>query len=1253
MRRATLLPLVPRLTVEWAAREPATRWRLRNGSMAFADISGFSRLSEQLAERGPAGTEELSELINGSFESIVDAATDHGGDVLKIMGDAVLVWYEGDGHEIRAAASCAAMHASLARPLFTSTGRPVRLRMSAGAHTGTFMFAMTAGTHRELVVCGDSASVVMRCEKIANAGQTLVSHDLAARLPARCLGPHRGIGRLLRRIDVEVPAPPSAVPRPRLPDLAPYVPASHQELIAIGRPGEHRQGGISFLSIAGVDAVLADEGPDAVVEMVCRVTDAVDRATERWETQFLSSDNAADAVGLMITAGVPSSVGHDEERLLRTVRQVVDECPELDLRAGVNRGRIYTDFIGSTVRRGFTTIGDAVNLSARLMQGAARREIVASRAVLDWSDTRFEERPLPPFRVKNRVSLVEASVVGEIGERKERGAAHDLPFTGREREMAVLEAAADAAVAGAGSVLVVCGEPGIGKSRLVVELQKRRADLPVLRLAADEYTATVPYSLVRDLLAHLGEFDPEAEPAAVGESLRRWVARVATDELQWLPLLATALGAVTAPTRAVDDLAEEFRSARLRASAAAVIDRAIASPTLVVVEDAQWIDEASAELLAVAVRNVADRPRLVCLLVSGSDLPAWASAAPTVQVGALDADESRRLAAAVGTGQLGARQIDTLAERAGGNPLFLSNLIEAVETSGASDALPSTIESVITQRVDNLEPRDRLLLREAAVAGMDIDLPLLGRVLGQQRVGRADVWRRLQPFLARAGPGHLRFEHGLYQRVAYDGLSFRRRREIHLALGEQLELTGAEPAVLSLHFWRAEAHERAFHWSSVAAAAAHRSYANVEAAELYRRALTSADRAGAAASERINLAESLGDVLELTADYEGAAVAYRDARVAATHAPPIALARLHRKHGVLRERAGAYADALRWYGRAIRLLERSDDRSELTELAELELAYAGVRYRQGRVGDARQLVERAIGRAAVLDERVLGHAYYLLTVIELAFGDTAAASGRIALGYLEQTGDLVQQANLFNNLGMAAYFAGDWDSALADYGRSRDLGRRAGDMVLEATVANNIGEILSDRGELDLAIEQFEAAFDAFESAKYPIGVGIVLGNLGRARLRQGDPTAARQLLDEARTLLESINAGALLGETIVRLAECSLATGHAEEALALAGEAEHRLHSSPDPFVTIGQHRARAEALLALGRYHDAHVAADEAVSLASAAGATFDEARALSVRAAVRRAIAEGADQDARRSRDLLAALGARPPVSRGTRR
>jgi tetratricopeptide (TPR) repeat protein len=621
-----------------------------------------------------------------------------------------------------------------------------------------------------------------------------------------------------------------------------------------------------------------------------------------------------------------------------------------------------------------------------------------------------------------------------------------------------------------------------------------------------------------------------------------------------------------------------------------------------------------------------------------------------MRLDALDDSDTRHLAGAASTGRLAHRDLERLVGRSGGNPLFLANLVDAASASGQVESLPSTIESLITQRIDHLDGRDRVLLREAAVAGMDLDLPLLTRVLGAHVVGRSEAWRRLSPFLARMGPGRLRFQHGLYQRVAYEGLSFRRRREIHLALGNALEQDRAEPAVLSLHFWRARDDTRAYRWSRTAAVGAQRAYANAEAVELYQRALACAPRAGVSEPDIAELAEALGDVLELTADYDGAGVAYSEARQAAGTALARTTARLHRKVGELRERTGGYPDALRWYRRALRVLDGDGSvPADRAELAEVELAYAGTRYRQGKALEAREWAVRAVGHATEAgDDRALGHAYYLLTIIDVALGDTSPPSGGVALDLLAREGDLVQQAKLYNNLGIAAYFAGDWDAALAQYERCRDLARRAGDLVLEATVVSNIGEILSDRGQLTEAIELFEEAREAFARAKYSIGVALTTGNLGRATLRGGDADEASRLLADARRKFESIHAGSFVAETLVRLAECAIGAGDPDGALAFVGHAEQGLRITPDSFVAVGAARVRAEALLAAGRLTEAAMSADESVRMARQAGALFEQARSLEVRASVARALAAAAATDGDEAAELLARLGVRQRTS-----
>ena len=172
-------------------------------------------------------------------------------------------------------------------------------------------------------------------------------------------------------------------------------------------------------SIGGTDDVLALDGPERVcTPSSTDVTDVVDRATERWGTQFLSSDNAANAVGLMLTAGVPTSVGerrgapaaHGASRSSTTAR--TSTCASASTADGSTPASS-----ARPIRRGFTAIGDAVNLSARLdAAGAFSPDRRRPRRPGLLGDP-LRGAPLAPFRVKNRVSLVEAAVVGAVVER--------------------------------------------------------------------------------------------------------------------------------------------------------------------------------------------------------------------------------------------------------------------------------------------------------------------------------------------------------------------------------------------------------------------------------------------------------------------------------------------------------------------------------------------------------------------------------------------------------------------------------------------------------------------------------------------------------------------------------------------------------------------------------------------------------------------------------------------------------------------
>ncbi len=177
-----LAPYFPRLTIDWLHNSPEVRFREVLGSVAFVDISGFTKLSEGLAKHGKVGAEELTATIGTCFVSLLDIAVANGGRLLKFGGDALLLLFTGEAHEARACRA-ASRHAPRSCGWWAAStvlGQRVSLRMSVGVHSGRFHFFLVGDSHRELIVTGPGASTTVTMEGTAEAGEIVISPDTAA-----------------------------------------------------------------------------------------------------------------------------------------------------------------------------------------------------------------------------------------------------------------------------------------------------------------------------------------------------------------------------------------------------------------------------------------------------------------------------------------------------------------------------------------------------------------------------------------------------------------------------------------------------------------------------------------------------------------------------------------------------------------------------------------------------------------------------------------------------------------------------------------------------------------------------------------------------------------------------------------------------------------------------------------------------------------------------------------------------------------
>jgi class 3 adenylate cyclase/tetratricopeptide (TPR) repeat protein len=1195
---APFRPYVPRLAARWDTDAPGARARVLDASLLGLDISGFTALSERLAERGKPGAEELIVLISRCYSGLIDIAERYGGDVLKFRGDALLLLFEGDGHERRAALAALGMQSFVAQGgAAEATVGPVHLSMAGGLVSGPCHFFLVGRHQRELVVCGPSASATLELEDAAEAGEVLVSARTAEALEG-LVAKQRGDAFLLRPGAGPAELPPRPNDPPGDPGLAELVPPTLREPIEEDAvEAEHRRATAAFVKFSGTDALVAD--PDGAAQALGELADVVSAETFERSLTWLESDIDRDGGKLYLVAGAPASSSDDEERMLRALRVIVDAHAALPIAVGVNRGPVLAGPIGAPTRRTYAVMGDTVNLAARLAARAAKGEILATADVLERSRARFATQSRQ-FLMKGKSRPVTGYSVGELAEETVADARPDLPLIGRDAELAVLREALEEARMRQSRAVELVGDAGAGKSRLLEELVAQAAGFQVLRTRCEAYSASTPFAPLETLLRPLVGILPDDAPDAAGAKLTSFVQGVMPDLAQWLPLLALPFGANVPSTPEVDEIEPTFRRDRLHDVLETFLTRVLLMPTAIVVEDTHWLDDAS-QLVLARLAQPGPRPWLLLTTRRPSGMPLGGTA---IELDPLGAEAARELALlAAGELALSDADLAALTERAGGNPLFIRELALAPADAAG---LPETVESLLTSRIDTLQPSDRLLLRHAAVIGPSFGLDLLEETLTED-AGDPERWSRLADFVAWDGPSHLRFRHDLVHAAAYDGLAYATRREIHALVGETLERRSFDPAldadVLSLHYLAAEEWEKAWRYAVVAGDDARSKYANVDAGTCYERALAAAGGLQPSDEELARVCEALGDVRELAAHYEVADAAYARAAEQGAEA-----ARLARKRGVVAERQGRYDDALALYDGAI-----SD--AEPAERVLLRLGRAIVLYRQGRIDDSADTAEAAAKEATELgDHEGLANAFYIRAAAE---GDRGGPAGDFldrALPIFQELGLLHRQATVLNNMGVRAFYEGRWDDAVSHYQGAAAVSRRAGDVLTVGHTTTNHGELLLHRGRLEEAEDMLDAALRTYRAATFPIGEALVLVYLGHLAAEQRRFADAYALLDDASERLAGLGSKSFLIEADARRAQAYVLEGRHAEAAELAQSCLDRMQETGE----AGVRAAMLERLLAVTavqarRPEDAPAHFAESLRLGREFGADYEVARTL----------------------------------------
>ena len=1112
---------VPRLVREWAS-DPATAGEPHqsvSGSMLFSDVSGFTKLSERLARRGRAGAEAIAGIIDRCFTELIDEAYRYGGTLLQFGGDALLLFFPGDHHELRAAGAALAMRASLreTREDLPVVGR-APLSMTVGVHSGDFDFFLVGASHRQLVVGGPAASRLVELEEEASRGRILISAETAAALPSANVGVEEEVGiRLQGRLDP--PAPTRVEFFDAHIDVSLYVESEIRQAVSRGTVhSEHRTATLAFVHHRGLDDVLAEHGPEEAAARLDALVVGVQEAIVGRTICFQSADTGSNGGKFYLTAGVPRSTGADEEAMLLALRDIVDLDVGLDLRAGVNSGPVFMGEIRTQHRNTFITMGDAVNLAARVTGKSEFGTVLSTQPVLDRSRTLFEETPCEPFMVKGKAKPVEATVVGPAkGVRPGIGAA-DLPIVGRDEELAAYAVVEADVLAGRGRFVEVVADAGAGKSRLLDEFEAHDDRLRFHRGRSRLYQSATPYFPFGELLREVYGFT--GLPLGEQKARLRGLADTA-GVADSLPLLGQVFGMDI--DGAVPDDAE-VRKSLLEQATVALLAATLTEPIALCMEDAHWMDDPSRDLLSALAGGIGTRPWL--LLVAHRRSGGAIEAEPDLRLELKPLAPSAMVSlvrAATADAPMPTHVVDALVARSDGNPLFLLEMVNGVQSGADVESLPTSVEGLLTSRIDRLAPDDRALLRHLAVLGNEFDQRYVRDVVPVSiQAESGDALLRLNDFVIVDERGWVIFRHHLVRDVAYEGLPYRTRRQLHSTVAESVrERVGDQvnevAPLLSVHYWRARRLREAWTYSVMAGDQAAAAYANADAVELYRRALSVAAQLRLRDSDVVDTLEKCGDVQRLAGLTEESRRSYIRARHLAL-TDPVTRARMELKTAILDDRLGRLTSAIRDLRRGERQLVGVDSVDVLRLRGQLAGWEASVRIHQGRLTDAREASRRAIDFAEPVEDRATcARAFLTLDYARWALGESPDLSdSRRALDIYTELRDLSGQASALNNLGVLAVAEERFEEAAGYYRRSRLVREQMGDSSGRALADANLAEVLIEQDDLDTADELLDEALAVWRAANDLGDVPFALQMKGAVAMRRGDLDAADELLAEA-----------------------------------------------------------------------------------------------------------------------------------------
>lgn len=865
--------------------------------LLFADISGFTTLSEKIGMMGKEGSEQVTRIINQFFEPLISIINKWGGDIYRFGGDAILSFFPcGVGRLSAATRAVEAAHEAIAF---------VRGHKITKTEVGVFKINMHIGITRGIVffkdlksdffMTGKVANTLMKITDQASAGDIIIDASTKKHAEGfrcrpfkkniwKCQGLKKGVRHALPSKTIIGSSIPEYIVSLNLERLKAYVPDWLYRRIKMKpvfdqRDGEHRRVAVLFLHFSGLPY---EQDPRKAAMIINNFYNIIRHEINNYGGWLNKIDIYTDSARVLVVFGFPRTYGDDEMRAVLFAHDIMRKTAleELKLRIGIHSGLIFAAPVGSPIRLEYTVMGDVVNLAARLAAKADDHTIRVSEAVFNKTYAQFEYESLGKKTYKGKKEKILSYCLLEKRQVSQstlaKWVSESQRMIGRKNELVEFKRLADLVKKTKGQVVGIKGEAGMGKSRLTQEFVRlvKNAGFSTLVGNCLSYGKVLSYHPFIDILLSFFAIAPEDKLATRKKKISSKVRNLDKKLVSWLPVIGEVLGIPFSETKLTKFLDAKIRKQKFFDIVFDFIKQiAKRKPLCLIIEDMHWADSVSMELVNYIARNIKGRKILFLLVfrpLVGFEEYMEKDYYTEIKVKELSKEEASQLASNL----LNIRSLPDdfkgmLISQSQGNPFYIEEIVKSFIEQGivsedrrgkwrfAGDIkhikLPDSVEGVILSRLDRLAIEERDVLQTASVLGREFDEFLIKKIYPDKKLLKRALanLRKLDMIHSQRERGKVKFlfKHILTQEVTYGTLSFVKKREIHRNIGSFIEEKLKDRreeflGLLSHHFYNGQNYDKALLYSVEAGEKAKKVYANEEAIEFFTRAIESYEKLG-------------------------------------------------------------------------------------------------------------------------------------------------------------------------------------------------------------------------------------------------------------------------------------------------------------------------------------------------------------------------------------------------------------------------